>query len=231
MGCTLLETASIVRRVGCTRFLPEDEGAETADALSRVAGVDETDWAGDKGVAAASDRAGGRGELQGAEAAAVGRREAALTEEGNRPNDSATDTGAAWTTGAQGTDSRVGAMRFFLGGSFAAGPSRMALSSREGGSSTLTTSAAQATGDSPELERLAECKAAGSVVKDSLLSIATRGVTTVALAVVLCCKMISFLTTSPSSPAAKEMIVQKPSREEAMSQRPSCDQARSVTEK
>lgn len=41
MGCTLLEAPSMASRVGCTRFLPEEEGAGGAEALSRVAGVDD----------------------------------------------------------------------------------------------------------------------------------------------------------------------------------------------
>lgn len=226
MGCTLLAVPSIARSVGCTRFLPDDEGAESADALSRVAGVEEAGWVGESGVAATSNSTGGRGEQSGADAAT------AL--EGKRPKDSATDAGAAFVTATHGADNRVGAMRFFLGGSVAVGQSRMAFSSKEGGSSTLKTSdaaVAQATGDSQDLERLVECGAIGSVAEASPLSTGTRGVTAVALAGMLCGRMMSFLTTSPSSPAAKEMIVQNPSREEAMSQRPSCDQARSVTEK
>ena len=185
----MLEAPNKASRVGCTRFLPEEEGAERADTLSRVTGV-EAGCVGERGVAAASDDTGGRGELAKAEEAAVGRGAAALPAEGTRPKDSATDAGAAFATGAQGAAKSVGAMRFFFGGSAAAGPSRTAFSSREGGSSTVNTSAgvaAAAGGDSQGLDRptAAAGRATESVAQPSEGSMAPRGVATVALAGVL----------------------------------------------
>lgn len=180
MGCTLLEAPSMPSRVGWTRFLPEEEGAGGADALSRVTGVDDAGCEGERGVAAeAVEGRGGRGELAGAKVETAGAEEAAAGEaaEGTRPNDSATDAGTLLEATVQGATRRVGAMRFFLGGSAAAGPSRTVLSSKEGGSNTFSTSAGAATTETDSADR-----ATASVTEVSEVSIAARGVAAVASA-------------------------------------------------
>ena len=182
MGCTLLEAPSMPSRVGWTRFLPEEEGAGGAEALSRVTGVDDAGCEGERGVAAeAVGCRGGRGELAGAkvETAGAGAEEAAAGEaaEDTRPNDSATDAGTLLEATEQGATNRVGAMRFFLGGSAAAGPSRTVLSSKEGGSNTFSTSAGAATTETHSADR-----ATASVTEVSEVSIAARGVAAVASA-------------------------------------------------